>query len=244
MNRRSFLLAIALVLLIGGGGGGLLLGFVGHEPDWYSKAVQPPGADRLRLNEEFLKKTTSLISAISAEDVWDATFTDAQINSFIEEDFVKYGFKLPDDVSRPRIQIDDNKVRLGFRWGNGSWSSIISVDLGIYVPRGEPSALALELEGVYAGALPFTAQSLLERIAEAPVWQQNGIEFNWYRNPDNGHPVAVLRSPQQSAADAGEARRLADGKGHAHDSRPIGRVGPGARRRAWIGRADSLRDCP
>jgi hypothetical protein len=47
----------------------------------------------------------------------------------------------------------------------------------------------LELEGFHAGALPISAQSLLERVAEAG--RQYGIDVAWYRT--NGHPVALLR---------------------------------------------------
>jgi hypothetical protein len=52
----------------------------------------------------------------------------------------------------------------------------------------EPNVVAVEIQGFRAGAVPISAQSLLERVSEAAP--QN-LEVSWYRY--NGHPVALLR---------------------------------------------------
>jgi hypothetical protein len=57
------------------------------------------------------------------------------------------------------------------------------------VATGEGNVLALRIEGLHAGAVPFKAQWLLERISEAA--RQHDIETSWYRH--EGHPVAILR---------------------------------------------------
>jgi hypothetical protein len=200
MSRRSFLLTVGLTLLLIGGGGGLLLWLIGYEQEWYLQAAIPAGPQRQAKSKQFVSGLSDLFSMIQNEDKgWEARFTDEQINSFFEEQFVQSNLShqmLPDAVSEPRVVFDPDRVRLAFRYGSGNWSTLVSIDLWVYLIRGE-SAVALELEGIRAGALPFSAQSLLQHISESEVWQQNGIDFTWYRHPDSGHPVAVLRFQQQ-----------------------------------------------
>ena len=49
--------------------------------------------------------------------------------------------------------------------------------------------LALRMEGFHAGAMPFKAQWLLDRLSE--VGRQHDVEVTWYRH--EGKPVAILR---------------------------------------------------
>ena len=81
------------------------------------------------------------------------------------------------------------RMRLAFRYRSRLICTVVSLDLRIWLPKGESNVVAIQLEGLRAGALPFKAQWLLEQISE--VGRQNGIEVNWYRH--DGHPVALLR---------------------------------------------------
>jgi hypothetical protein len=96
---------------------------------------------------------------------------------------------LPEGISQPRIVIEADKVRVAFRYGSGLWSTVVSIDLRLWLVKGEPNVVALKLVGFHAGALPISAQSLLERISETCL--ANGIGVDWYR--DEGYPVALLR---------------------------------------------------
>jgi hypothetical protein len=96
---------------------------------------------------------------------------------------------LPEGIGQPRLRFDQDRLQLGFRCGRGAWSTVITVELRVWLPAGQTNAMALELVGLHAGALPVKAQSTLERIAQAA--RENGIEVTWYRH--NGHPVALLR---------------------------------------------------
>jgi hypothetical protein len=216
MSRRSLLLALATLLLLLCVGGGLVW-LVTYEQAWYVNADVPPGEQRHKLSEDFVAGFFNLRNSVLAEQKeWGARFTDAQLNSYFAEGFVQSGLSalmLPENVSRPRVVFEPDRIRLAFRYGSGAWSTLISIDLCVYLIRGEPNAVALELEGFHAGALPFSAQSLLERISESDVGQQNGVEVSWYRHPDNGHPVAVVRfqSYQRNSPFQLEALQLVNG---------------------------------
>jgi hypothetical protein len=95
---------------------------------------------------------------------------------------------LPDDIRDPRVRIDHDRLRLGFRYGKGWWSTIITIDLRVWVAANEPNVVALELQGMHAGALPITVQSLLEYVSETA--RRRNVDVAWYRH--NGNPVALL----------------------------------------------------
>jgi hypothetical protein len=190
MTRRSFLVGLGLFVLLACAAGSTLVLLVRHEPRPYLQAELPPGADRKRLSEDFLREFFAVCNSVGGEGGWSGHFTQEQINGYLEEDFLAQSRGLlPDGISEPRVVIEPDRLRLAFRYGSGFWSTVISIDLNIWLPRNEPNVVALRLEGFHAGALPISAQSLLERISETA--RQNGVDVNWYRH--QGHPVALLR---------------------------------------------------
>ncbi len=196
MSRRSFLVALGLVVLLIGGAGVIVFLVVGYEPDLYARATAPsPEVRRLR-SEEFLTEFSYLWNGPDATDQnWGVHFTDEQINSYLDEGLAKQPFRLPDHVSRPHIVFEPGKAQLAFRYDGGAWSSIITIDLRVWLAREEPNAVALEVEGLRAGALPISGQWLQQQFAnigkDTKRDTKGAMEVSWYRI--NGHPVALLR---------------------------------------------------
>jgi hypothetical protein len=195
MSRKSLLLALAIVVVVVGSVGTTLALLVRHEPGFYRRSAVPPGPIRRLHSNAFVSELSKIVTSINdRSSKWYAIFTDAQINSYFEEQFIQSGtYKgfLPEGVSSPRIAIEADKIRLAFRYGEPPWSTIISIDLRVWLVKNEANVVALELQGLHAGSLPISAQSLLERISEA--CQRKKIDVKWYRLPDNGNPVALLR---------------------------------------------------
>jgi hypothetical protein len=195
MSRRSLYLALLLVLLLACGGVAALCLVVRYEPRTYVEAGVPPGEPRKKLANEFTQELTQLISIFDGgkdEMDWDARFTDEQINSYFAETFLHSGFEervLPESISQPRIMFEPGLIRLAFRYGNGFWSTVVSIDLRAWVAEGEPNVIALQVVGFRAGALPISAQKLFETVSE--LGRHNGLTIDWYRY--EGHPVALLR---------------------------------------------------
>jgi hypothetical protein len=46
------------------------------------------------------------------------------------------------------------------------WSTVISISFRVWVAPKEANVVVLELQSLYAGALPISAQSLLDQLAE------------------------------------------------------------------------------
>jgi hypothetical protein len=193
MSRRSFLLTLGISLSLACGGATAVVLLVRCEPARYARAAVPPGPDRIKRSQEFYTEFCGLVSAITndREREWGAHFTEEQVNSYLTEGFVQSGLSerlLPEHITDPRVAIEPDRLRLAFRYGTGFWSTIISIDMRMWISPREPNVVALQLQGFHAGALPISAQSLLERISD--VCRQNGINVDWYRH--EGHPVALV----------------------------------------------------
>jgi hypothetical protein len=191
MNRKSLLLGIAIFCTLICAGA-LLAGLVTHEPEFYRETALPPGKARTHQSGEFVGAFGNLYQSIAADREWSAQFPEKWINSFFDEQFVSMGWAdkvLPEGFRAPRIAIQPDKIRLAFRYRLGPVSTVISIDMRVWLPSKETNVVALELQGLHAGSVPIAAQSLLERVSETA--RQNNIEVTWYRH--KGYPVALLR---------------------------------------------------
>jgi hypothetical protein len=194
MSRRYILVTSGTFLAIIGILATVLLLLVRYEPRWYKQATPASARERHDESQKFSEEFWGMISAINSDHEWEATFTDAQINSYLDEGFKQQGLAtrlLPEEISDPRIVIEPDRLHLAFRYRWGALNTIVSIDFSVWLAPGEPNVVALELVGFHVGALPISVQSLLEDVAK--VIRDHGIEMNWYRHPETGKPVAVLR---------------------------------------------------
>ncbi len=192
MSRKSVLLGVGISLLLVGGAGATLLLLVRHEPSFYRRAAVPPGPEREALSKKFLGDAVTFQQHVANSTSWQDTFSEEQVNSFLEEDFVRSeakAFTLPEHITDPRLAFESDRLRLGFRYHVGGFSTFVSITMRVWLPKAESNVIALEIQGIRAGALPVSAQSILERLTEAA--DGNNLKLSWYRY--KGNPVAILR---------------------------------------------------
>src|SRR5205085_7177433 len=96
--------------------------------------------------------------------------------------------ELPEAVRDIRLALEADRARVGFRYGHGWWSSVVSVEFRAWLVAGQTNVVALELCSFRAGALPLGTQVLLDYIAEAA--RRQNIEVAWSRH--HGDPLALL----------------------------------------------------
>jgi hypothetical protein len=192
MRRKPLILGIATFLLLVGIVVTILAGLLLREPNFYERAAMPPGPERKKLSADFGNQFFAFLKNVQTQQKWGGEFTEEQVNSYLAEDFVNSNADkqiLPKGITDPRFCFEDDHLRLAFRYHVGSWSSIVSIEMGVWLAKDAPNVIALELRGMKAGALPISAQSLLERLTEAA--DSNGVKIAWYRH--DGNPVAVLQ---------------------------------------------------
>lgn len=195
MTRKSLFLTMAIVLALLGTAGAALYLLVRHEPAFYVRGKVPPGEHRKALSAAFFSEFMNRVIgplAGGGRQAWEGRFKEEEVNSYFAEDLItKHSARnpLPEGFSEPRLALEADRIRLGFRYGNGWRSTIISIDMRAWLVAREPNVVALEFEKIHAGWLPISAQSLLDRVADFA--HQNHIEATWYRH--SGRPVLILR---------------------------------------------------
>jgi hypothetical protein len=192
MSRRSFCVALAIVVLLTGSVGTLLVLLLQYEPHHHRSSATPSGERRVAQSKAFYSKLSDLFSEMNGTAPWWQTFTDEQINSYLNEGFVNSGLAerlLPEGIREPRVLFEQDRMRLSFRYRSRFVNTVVSVTFRIWLPENEPNVVAVCMERIQAGLVPYSAHWLLERLAEAA--RQNGIEVNWYRH--EGYPVALVR---------------------------------------------------
>jgi hypothetical protein len=191
MRRRAFYRSLACLVLIGLATTACLGFLVLRVPTTYAHVSVPSGPERRKLSGEFVSGVNEMMTTIEKNDGhWNETFSADQMNSYFEEHFLgAVPFHLPEGVHAPRVRIDPNRFTLACRYGQGFWSTIVSVEMNMWLVAGERNTVAVEVLGVHAGSLPISVQSFLEQIAENA--RQLSIEVTWYRRESN--PVALLR---------------------------------------------------
>lgn len=187
---RVILAAVASVV------GSLALAAVSvqHEPDFYRRGSVPAGPRRMeQSNEFFVRDFVPFIATFdSGRGDWSFTFTQEQLNSFFEEDFIRFGdadYFRKLGITSPRIEFSDNQIRIGFRYGTGAWSTILSYDLKIWLAKNEVNVMAVEIQRRRAGALPIPTQQVFHEMKE--IARRHNLDVEWYRH--NGNPVAIIK---------------------------------------------------
>jgi hypothetical protein len=191
MPRKTALLALALVMLILGTVGVVAGIILKHQPAFYRAALITDRENRVAQSREFAGRFWNLIDSVDNPDWWEI-FTAEQINSFLQEDFIRsWGGdnNLPDGFHDLRVQIEENKLRLGCRYGTGFWSTVVSIDLKMWLVDKEVNLIGMELLNLRAGALPVSRQIMLDHITETA--RRSNIECTWYHR--EGNPVAILK---------------------------------------------------
>lgn len=193
MRFTRFRIAVIVFLLVAVGGATVAV-MVRHEPDFYRRAAVPAGPKRYEMsNEFFVRNFVQLVASFEpGRGAWSHTFGQDQLNSFFEEDFVRLGdadYFRKIGITDPRVEFVDNQIRIGFRYGTGTWSTVLSYDLKVWLAKNEVNVLAIEVQRRRAGALPIPTQQIFQELKE--VARRQNIDIEWYRH--NGNPVAIVK---------------------------------------------------
>jgi hypothetical protein len=192
MRRRMIWISLGIVLLFVSAIGAALGVLVKHEPSFFRSATMPEGDERRMLSGEFISRYAEMkASVLSRYPDWWVVFTTGHINAFLQEDFKRNGGdnNLPDGFHDMRVQIEEGKLRLGFRYGEGFWSTILSIDVKMWLVADEVNMIGLEIVNLRAGGLPVSRQIILDYITETA--RRSNIDVRWYHRKNN--PVAILK---------------------------------------------------
>lgn len=191
-RRRPLFLALALLTAFAAVATGALVVTVKRDPAFYTAADRPDDWDAHERAAKLLTRVLDLQNDIRAKEEWGDTFTADELNCFFAEHMgPKDGLTdvLPKGFHSPRIAIEGDRLKLGLRYREGFWSSVVWLELKLWLVADQVNVAAVEVCDLKAGRLPFGSQSILDRIGD--VARESSIDVTWYRNKSN--PVGLFK---------------------------------------------------
>jgi hypothetical protein len=192
IRRRPWLSAFCLLALILLVGAGILGYFLKLEPAFYSAGARPNDYDTREKASRLLTRVQDLKNDIRTKSEWGETFTAEELNCFFAEMLTSRESMtglLPGGFHSPRVAIEGDRLKLGVRYGQGFWSTVVWIDLRIWLVADETNLMAVEVRDLRAGQVGVGTQSILDAIADAA--RNSNIDVVWYRH--NGNPVGLFR---------------------------------------------------
>ncbi len=192
-RRRPMFLALAMLTAFASLASGTLLLATKREPEFYTTAANRPADwDSHEKSAKLLTRILDLQNDIRGKEEWGDTFTADELNCFFAENMgPKDGLceLLPKGFHSPRIAIEGDRLKLGVRYREGFWSSIVWLELKIWLVADQVNVAAVEVCDLKVGRVPFGSQSILDKIGD--VAHESSIEVTWYRNKSN--PVGLFK---------------------------------------------------
>lgn len=192
MRRRSVLLTLALLFGAVAAVGGGLLYLVKCEPAFYAHSPCPTDWETRENAARLVTRVQDLKNDIRLKPEWGDTFTAADFNCLFVEKLGRQGdwcSMMPAGFHSPRVAIDGDRLKLGFRYREGFWSTVLWVELRAWLVANERNVVAVEVCDLRAGRLGVGSQTILDSIAEAA--RESNVEVTWYRHGNN--PVGLFR---------------------------------------------------
>jgi len=195
MHRNSTIRAILMVLVTIGIASASLGYLLQKEPDYYiNEWKSPPDIDDSTVASDVLTKLNDLMNDLqnNRQASWGSTYSAEELNAFFRE---RQSGKnalitgLLGDVPEPRFAIRDDRLLIAFRYGEGALSTVISIEVKVWLVKDQPNLLAIAVMGFQAGALPMPKYLILDRFAQ--MARKHNAEVNWYRH--EGQPVALCQ---------------------------------------------------
>lgn len=191
-RRRPLVMALGLLLIVLGTGLGVVGYLLKSEPAFYTAAACPPDYDTREKASRLLTRVQDLKNDIRTKGDWGETFSAEELNCFFAEMMTADGTfasMLPGGFHSPRVAVEGDRVKLGFRYGKGLWSTVVWVEMRAWLVADEVNLMALEVCDLRAGRLGVGASSVLDAISD--VARSSNIDVTWYRH--NGNPVGLFK---------------------------------------------------
>jgi hypothetical protein len=161
-----------------------------HVPQFYEEALNVDEQTQRRASDEMLQRLATLKNDTRKVGTWQSLFSAQQINGWLAVDLVEnHPDALPKALEQPRVAIEPNRVLVGCRFHRGKLSSVLSLEVDVYLV--EPNVFAVRIYRARAGALPVPLTEVLEEVERAVHRQKWKLE--WRKS--EGDPVAVIRVP-------------------------------------------------
>ena len=187
-RKRRFLTIVVSLIILGTAIPLAIWRSLTYEPPFYRNLVSKDRQLRRVEADRFVTHTFQLRNDMANEDRWEASFSDEEVNAWLEEHLVTHFAEfLPEGVRDPLVVFDLDRVTLAFKLKRGPFTSLVWVIARIQV-SGE-NTIALRLEKIRAGAMPVSPDEVVGPLIQRA--REHGLDVDLKK--ERGEPVAHIR---------------------------------------------------
>ena len=194
---------------------------MGRVRPFYAEALQLDPQKLETGSRELESRATALYSEARQPGQWQAAFTADQINGWLALQLAEvYADALPDEISEPRVAIEDDHLTLGFRTRRGGVDTVVSADATVMLT--DEGDVAIRLLSVQAGALPLPVMQVADDVSRGMSETVAAGPLDASRRPARGDCRRGPRRKRQESArgsGCGRAARWSDLSRRPYDRR-------------------------
>ena len=188
---RFLLRLITMVIVVLGIGIWMVYYSAQKEPEFYQAALLVDEQEEAEQGDVFEKNVLDLQNDARLNREWRAVFTEAQINGWLASDFpAKFPNTLPRQVSDPRVGIDEDVLRIAFRFNSRRLKGIVQAEVDAFCTE-VPGQIAIRIKKVGSGLVPIPVNSIADRISNS--LRRLGADVQWIEIERD--PVALIGLP-------------------------------------------------
>ncbi len=197
--KKLLLLGLLIgVVVVGVGLSGMYWAVTTTQP-YYLEALQEDPVALEEKSRQLESRFTALQSDLQSEGEWQTVVAADEINGWLALKLPELFPKaIPADIRDPRIAITSEAVLLAAATDVSGVGTVVSVAFEPFVT--EEGDLAIEIQAVFAGALPLPSKEIIDKLSQ--VTQNAGLPIRWTQN--NGRKVMVI---ERQLWDTGEGER-------------------------------------
>jgi hypothetical protein len=162
------------------------------EPAFYQQVSPPDTYDTREKASHLVTRIQDFKYEVRTRPTWGLRINTDELNCFFAEMMGPRGSFagwLPAGFHSPRVAIVGDRIHLGVRYGQGWWSTVISLQIRVWLVAEEINLVAVEVCDLRVGRLSIATQSVLDALSEAA--RASHIDVTWYRHGNN--PVGLFR---------------------------------------------------
>lgn len=163
-----------------------------QEPEFYHEVLVIEPEVQKQASAALETRVTELQEEVRRGGVWQAEFTEQQINAWLAEELPAKYKNLPKGLSDPRVRIEDGQLQLACRYRDERIATVLHsiVDLEL---TDSPNEVVVRVLAANAGILPFSLAPWKDRILKEI--RKADIEIEW--ETEEGLEVATIQLPLQ-----------------------------------------------
>ena len=182
---------VGVLLVLAIAGGFWLCRAAQHVPNFYQATLDVPIETLETAGDELEAQLLNLHNQVQDENVWQAEFTEQQINGWLAVDLPKlFPQAMTDGMSDPRVSITDDHLLLACRIDDGNIPFVASMDVGIFMTD-QPNTVGIRIHNTRVGAVPGLTNLVVDQIRYA-AWRSR-VRLKWAQQ--DGDPVALVAVP-------------------------------------------------